>query len=338
MKQVVITSARQAELADYPDPAPREDWVVVRIDVTPMCTEYKMWLAGGRHEHLGHEAVGTVVALAQPGKVAVGQRVVVHPQYPCGVCELCAAGDHIHCEQGVSVRAFTGASAGWATYAQYIVKPDWLCTPIPDDLTSEHAALALCALGPSANAFTTMGVSAFDTVAITGLGPVGLGAVANAVHRGARVIGVEAHPWRAAKARELGAAEVLDPRDEATPERLRELTGGRGVDCALDCSGAPQAHRLLLDATRRRGRVAFVGEGSADTALRVSSDLLRKGLTLHGCWHYNLALYPRVLQTIREFPRIAALISHTFPMREVQAAFETIATQDTGKVLLLPWA
>lgn len=338
MKQVVITGERQCELRDFPDPSPKDDWVVVRIDVAPMCTEYKMWLGGHRAEHLGHEAVGTVAAVAQPGKVAVGQRVVVHPQTPCGTCELCVRGDYIHCEHCVSTRSATGNDAGWATYSQYIVKPDWLCCPIPDDVTSHRAGLALCALGPSFGAFHRMRVSAFDTLLITGLGPVGLGGVVNGVFRGARVLAVESNPWRAAKARELGATDVFDPADEATPARIRELTKGRGVDAALDCSGSPQAHRLLINAARRGGQVAFVGESGGETVLKVSDDMLRKGLTLHGCWHYNLSLYPRVMQVIRQFPDIDRLISHVFPMTQAQTAFETLAGQETAKVLLEPWA
>ena len=73
---------------------------------------------------------------------------------------------------------------------------------------------------------------------------------------------------------------VLDPRDETGLARVRSLTEGRGADCGLDCSGSPQAHRLLIDAVRRRGRVAFVGECSAETVLRISPDMIRKGLTL----------------------------------------------------------
>src|SRR6266542_2842684 len=95
-----------------------------------------------------------------------------------------------------------------------------------------------------------------------------------------RVFVVEGRPWRAAKARELGAAELLDPGGADTLARLRELTGGLGVDAALDCSGTVAAQRLCVDATRRRGQVAFVGECGEDLTLRASPDLIRKGLTL----------------------------------------------------------
>jgi L-iditol 2-dehydrogenase len=183
-----------------------------------------------------------------------------------------------------------------------------------------------------------MGVSAFDTILITGLGPVGLGAVVNARFRGARVIAVEALPWRAERGRAMGVAEVVDPRDEAALARIRELTGDRGVDCALDCSGNVQAERLCVDATRRKGQVAFVGECYDNLPLRISPDMIRKGLTLIGSWHYNLHDYPKIMQVIQESPLIDLLISHVIPLREIQAAFELSASHETAKVILQPWA
>lgn len=337
MKQVAIVGPRQAELIDVPDPQPIDDWVVVKVTVAPMCTEYKAWLGGQLSNCLGHEAVGVVCAVARPCGVAVGDRVVVHPTWPCGRCELCHAGDYIHCEHMVNVKAYTGSDSGTATYCQYVIKPDWLCTRIPDDISDDLAGLLLCGLGPSFGAFERIGLAACDTVVITGLGPVGLGGVVNAAFRGARVLAVESNAWRAELAVALGAEIVLDPRDEATPARLRELTGGRGASAALDCSGAVQAHRLLVDALGRGGRLAFVGESSADTVLHVSSDMIRKGLTLRGSWHYNLTRYGALVDVLRRSPVAARLITHTFAMSRVQDAFETLATQNTGKVLLRPF-
>ena len=337
MKRAVILGERRAGLVDAPEPKPKENWALVRVHVTPMCTEYKMYARGQRSEFLGHEAVGEVVAVAQPCRVKVGDRVVVMPLYACGQCELCVAGDYIHCEHSTSVDAFTGAPEGKATYAQYLLKPDWMLPLIPDDISYERAALALCALGPSFGAFQSMGVNAFDTVLITGLGPVGLGAVVNARYRGARVIAVDSAEWRAERARQMGAYAVLDPREPTILDRIRELTDGKGVDCALDCAGHVQAERLCIDAARRKGRVAFVGECMDELAIRVSPDLIRKGLTVIGSWHYRMPDYPLVLQVIRNSPLLDLLVSHVMPMREVRAAFELQMAGRSAKILLKPW-
>jgi threonine dehydrogenase-like Zn-dependent dehydrogenase len=333
----VILGERQAGLVDAPDPRPENNWALVKVHVTPMCTEYKSFMGGRRVEYLGHEAAGEVVEVARPCRVSVGDRVVVQPQYPCGKCRLCVAGDYIHCQHCVGVEAFTGSREGRATYAQYVLKPDWLLSPIPDGMSYERAGLAICGLGPSFGAFDAMALDAFDTVLITGLGPVGLGAVVNARFRGARVIAVDSVPFRVAKAKAMGAEAVLDPSDEELLETVRDLTEGVGVDCALDCSGTVAAERLCLDATRRKGHVAYVGECGQDFPIRISPDLIRTGITIHGSWHYNLNLYPQIAQVLAESPVIDELISHVLPMSEVQRAFELCASHETAKVILRPW-
>lgn len=336
MKKAVILGERQAGLVEVPDPQPKEDWVLVKVHAAPMCTEYKGWLRGSRWEYLGHEAAGEVVAVAQPGKVAVGDRVVVMPQYPCGKCELCISGDYIHCEQNIPFDRFVGSPEGKATMAQYLLKPSWLLPKIPDGVPYERAALACCALGPTYGALRRMNVTAYDTVLITGLGPVGLGGVVNARFRGARVFGVDLEPWRLERAEQMGA-EVFDARDPQLLEKIRAKTGGRGVDAAIDASGTVQAERLCIDATRRRGRVAFVGECGDPLEIRVSPDLIRKGLTVIGNWHYPLQGFPDIMEVVQRSPLIDLLISHVLPMSEIQKAMEISASHRCAKIILLPW-
>lgn len=329
MKKAIIEGERKASVVEVADPQPLGDWVVVEVQAAPMCTEYKGFVSGVANDTLGHEAAGVVSAVAQAARVQVGERVAVMPQYPCGRCALCVSGDYIHCE---SVSAVTGE--GRATMAQYLLKPDWLLPVIPDDISTEHGSMACCGLGPSFGAFERMQVDGFDTVLITGLGPVGLGGVINASFRGARVIAVDGVAWRRERALELGADLALEPD---SLEEIVAATGGLGVDAALDCSGAVAAHRLCIDATRRRGQVAFVGECGDETPLRVSQDMIRKGLTLVGSWHYNLRHVPGIWQVVRQRGGdIDRLISHRFGMSRVQEAFELQATGACAKVVLDP--
>lgn len=331
MQVLSITGERACALGEKPTPRASGDFVVVKVLAAPLCTEYKAFAAGVGSSCLGHEAAGEVVEIAQPGRVNVGDRVVVMPSFACGQCSLCLRGDFIYCHQGV------GPSEGVATYAQYLVKPDWLLVPIPNVISIEHAAMACCGLGPTFGAMQTMQVDRFDTLLITGMGPVGLGGVINGVFRGARVIAVESHPYRVELAKRLGAAAVVNPQDEDALEQILALTGGEGADKAIDCAGTPPAQRLLIKSVRRRGHVAFVAE-AAEFTLHVSMDLLRKGLTLHGQWHYNLGDAPRLMQVIRQSDvSLDAFITHTFPMRRAQEAWELQRTGACGKVILRPW-
>ena len=337
MKQAAITGIRQATLVDRPDPTPQGDWVVVKVHSAPMCTEYKRFLSGEPTDSLGHEAAGEVVAVAQPGRLKVGDRVVAMPLYGCGCCNLCVSGDYIHCQDVLQGNAFAPGGPGHATYAQYIVKPDWLLPRIPDAVSYDRASLACCGLGASFGAMQLMNVGAFTTILITGAGPVGLGAVVTARFRGATAIVVESAPYRADLARQMGAT-VLDPTDPDTPARIRDLTGGLGVDCAIDCSGTVQAQRLCVDATRRKGTVAFVGECSDPVALTISPDMIRKGLTLVGSWHYNLADFAKLMQVIERSPLLDLLVTHRFAMSDIQAAFDCSVSRQSGKIILNPWA
>lgn len=337
MLTVEITGPKQSALTERPDPQSKGNLTVVRIDVAPMCTEYKAYQGGWVSTHLGHEAAGVVEEVAQPGTVKPGDRVVAMPLYSCGTCPLCISGNYIHCQQSLDGVALTGSPWGTATYAQRLIKPDWLLLPIPEDLSMEHGAMACCGLGPTFGAMQTMNVGAFDTILIAGLGPVGLGGVINGTFRGARVLAIESHPYRAALAKELGAERVFDPNDPNTLAEIREYTGGTGVDAGIDCSGNPAGQRLLIDALRRKGRMAFVGE-AGDLTLQISNDMIRKGITLHGQWHFNLADAPRLFQVIRgNGSKIEKLITHRFPMEQVQDAFDLQLTGNCGKVLLYPY-
>lgn len=339
MKRAIVTGIRQADVAEGPNPKAKEDWVVIKVYSAPMCTEYKAFSEGKNHEHFGHEAAGEVIEVAQPGKVKVGDRVVVMPTNPCGKCVHCLNGDYIHCQDMVDFAEFHGSRDGSATMAQMLIKQDWMLLPIPDGMSYDHASMACCGLGPTFGAFQSMNVDNYDTVLITGLGPVGLGGVINARYRGARVIGVDSNKWRARKALELGAEAVIDPTDEDALQQILALTkNGRGVDKSVDCSGVVAAHRLCIDGTRRKGQIAFVGESGADTPLRISPDMIRKGLTLIGSWHYSMRDAIRMMDMICDLTHeLDKLISHTFPLSQIQAAWETQLSGDCAKVILKPW-
>jgi len=338
MQTVAITGERRAELVEVPDPVACGEFAVVKIHAAPMCTEYRAFASGAMHGPFGHEAAGEVVEVAQPGRVKVGDRVVVMPQLPCGKCDLCAGGDYIHCQHALDLTAETGYAHGNGTYAQYVLKQDWLLLPISEGMSYEHGSMACCGLGPSFGSMQLMRVDALDTVLVTGLGPVGLGAVVNAVFRGARVIGIESNPYRAALAQELGAESVIDPTTGDAVEQVRGLTGGLGATKAVECSGVGEAVVTCVKAVRRRGQVALVG-GSGDFTLNGWGDVISKGLTMHGAWHYNLAGSRRLMEVIaRTGWLLDRVITHTFPMARVQDAFELQLSGQCGKVVLHPWS
>ena len=130
--------------------------------------------------------------------------------------------------------------------------------------------------------------------------------------------------------------EILDPDDPHCIDRIRDLTGGKGADKSVECSGGDKYQRICIAGTRRKGQLAFVGE-SDDLTLRVSDDLIRKGLSLHGSWHWNLQDTALLMETIQgSTSLIDKLITHTFPLSRVEDAFKLQMTGKSGKVLLHP--
>jgi threonine dehydrogenase-like Zn-dependent dehydrogenase len=132
MKIVKITGKEKVELVEVPDPEAKGEFAVVKILSAPMCTEYKGYHDGVVSSSLGHEAAGEVVEIGRDGPVNVGDRVVVMPQRPCGRCPLCLKGEYIHCQHCLDIKQETGYEHGDGTYAQYILKQDWLLVPIPE--------------------------------------------------------------------------------------------------------------------------------------------------------------------------------------------------------------
>ena len=336
MKRAAITGVRQTQLVETPMPEPKEDWVLVKVHAVPLCTEYKNWLTG--NEYHGHEAAGEVVKVAQPGRVKVGDRVVVMPGWPCGKCALCLSGEYIHCQNWYNHHELSGLAHGGDTHVQYLLKQDWLLVPIPDGLSYELASLACCGVGPTFGAMENMNVTATETVLITGGGPVGLGGVVNAKYRNAKAILVEPLPYRQQKAKELGADLVLDPSDPELRSKIMQFTDGRGVDAALETAGLVQAQRLCIDVTRRRGKISLIGECSEDLPVQASNDFIRKGIALMGQWHYNRNGAFKIMKMLADSPVAEKLITHVLPMSKFQDALAICADHSCGKIILQPWA
>jgi L-iditol 2-dehydrogenase len=334
LQAAAITSPGVVEVLDQPRPSASKDLVVVKILIAPMCTEFKHRKAGAALLSLGHEAAGVVVEAGDSARARVGDRVVVMPHYGCGVCWLCTSGEHMYCPTQRDVLRETDQRFGTATYAQYILKPDWLLAPIPDDIPLDHAALACCGLGPSFNALQRMGVNSLDTLLVSGCGPVGLGAIAQGVVRGARVLAAETHPYRAELARTLGAERVLNPLVEDVAHEVRLETKGTGVDAAVDTSGAPMAAETLARSLRPRGRLSFVAWGNEITLPPV----VPLGLDFYGCWHWNhQTSAPLMWETVRKAAGLLdTMITHRFPLDDVASAMDLQDTGECGKVFLLP--
>ena len=322
-------------MSERPEPQAKGDIVKVKLIVCPMCTEWQAWSIGKESHELGHEGVGLVVDAAASKMLKTGDRVVVMPHAGCGMCPACLSGEHILCTDQRDLLAETGSRSGIGCYAQYLLKPDYLLWKVPADLSTMHAAMAVCALGPTFTAMRRMAVTARDAVVVSGCGAVGLGAIVNARTIGARVIALEINPYRMELAASLGAEMVLDPRDPELIAKVRAATGRYGADAAIETSNNPSAPPAVLERVRPRGRLAFVTWSGEVPVPRITG----KGIDNFGCWHWNHQEHgEEMAQRVRlAGPLLDKFMTHRFALEDVEEAFALQATGQCGKVMLLPF-
>jgi threonine dehydrogenase-like Zn-dependent dehydrogenase len=343
MRGVVFTGNRQLELRDFPDPTPGPGEVVLEIKASGMCgSDLKFYRAAGNEAAslglggsgkrviAGHEPCGVIAAVG-PGvseaEARVGQRVMNHHYAGCGRCKHCRVGWSQLCPSGITVFGVTGDGA----HARYLKVPARTNVPLPDELTFEEGAAVSCGTGTAYGALKRIDVSGRDTLAVFGQGPVGLSATMLGAAMGARVIAVDISADRLALARELGAHAVVNSRETDPVKAIKELTHGEGAEATMDCTGLPEPRVAAVKSTATWGRMCFVGEGGA-TSFDISSDLIRKQLTLVASWTFSSMGQWECARFVadRKVP-LGRLLTHRFRIDEAAAAYKLFDTQTTGK-------
>ena len=175
------------------------------------------------------------------------------------------------------------------------------------------------------------------TIAIFGQGPVGLSATQLASAMGARVIALDTSAERLARAKELGAAETIDPKAAGDVVRaIRDLTRGEGADLSLDASSSPEARRQAVRCVRTWGKACFVGEGDTVT-LDVSNDLLRRQVTLIGSWTFSTVGQADCARFVADRGiDVDRLFTHRWRLEQAEEAYRLFDAQTSGKGVILP--
>jgi propanol-preferring alcohol dehydrogenase len=152
---------------------------------------------------------------------------------------------------------------------------------------------------------------------------------------GARVIAIDVLESRLQQAVTLGAAEVVNSGQEDAVGRVRELTGGRGADVVLECSGNPAGQNTALDVAAKLGAVAFVGE-SRKTEINPSDQIIRKMLTVIGGWYFARGEWDEIVRFVLDRQvRVEDLISHEFSIEDAEAAFGAFDRRETEKAVFI---
>ncbi|MDF8334893.1 alcohol dehydrogenase family protein [Novosphingobium cyanobacteriorum] len=265
MKALRYFGPREIRYESMDDPTPKDRGdAIIKVEACAICgSDLHIYHGHGFSNDLGfcvgHEAVGEVVeAGSAVSQLKVGDRVMIPASVGCGACRQCLSGVVNLCEQGKA--ACYGLSAelqGSQAEAVRVPAADFNAVKIPEGISDEQALLLTDNLATAWFGVRNAGVMPGNSVAIVGLGPIGLMAVDSALVMGAHVVfAIDPVPERRALAEQAGAI-ALHP--ETAIEAVKEATKGRKLDCVVEAVGRDEAVDLALRLVRPRGTVSVIG-------------------------------------------------------------------------------
>ncbi len=276
--------------------------VLVRVKAALTCgTDVKVFRRGYHARMIvppalfGHELAGDIVALGEDVRgFQVGQRVVAANSAPCGQCFFCNRGNENLCDD---LLFNNGAYAEFIRIPARIVQKNMY--EVPAHISYQDAALIeplACVL----RGLEETGIRPGDSVAVMGLGPIGLMFVRLAKVHGARVIAIGRRVTQLERAASMGAQElVLSSDTDSLVKRIRDLTHGRGADVAIEAVGQPEAWEAAVRMLRRGGIVNFFGGCPNDSRITLDTQLLHYSeLTCKASFHHTPAHIRKALEIV----------------------------------------
>jgi 2-desacetyl-2-hydroxyethyl bacteriochlorophyllide A dehydrogenase len=312
----LVHPGRPVESHDVPIPDVGAREVLVRVRAAGICHSDAHYRAGRSPASplpltLGHEVAGVVERVgADVAAVRPGDRVCLHYLIACGDCLHCSRGHEQFCRTGSMIGHFR--DGGWA---DYIVVPERNAVRLPDEIPFEHGAVLMCSSATSLHALRKARLTGGETVAVFGVGGLGMSAVQLARALGALdVFAVDLDADKLRAAREYGAVPV-DAREDDPVAAIRRRTGGRGVDVALELIGLPVTMRQAVQALGVQGRAVIAGLADQPLELDTYRDLLGKEAELIGANDHLLQELPLLLELAkRQVLDLTRVVARTVPL------------------------
>jgi alcohol dehydrogenase len=288
---------------------------------------------------IGHEFVGTVTAAGEEvTRVKVGDRVLGCFHTACGACFFCLRGAYHKCDR---MRVFghgelLGALPGTQAEQALVPMANLTLRPVPESVPDDVALFAGDVMGTGYHAVDSAQLRPGDSVAVLGLGPVGLCAVQVAVAAGAGpVVAIDTVAQRLDVARAFGATAV-HLSEESPRDVVRRLTGGRGVDAVIDAVGHPDALGLAVRLARKAGTVVAIGVYAEPCEVHMGVVWI-KALTLRTGHANVIGHVDRVLGMLAAGTLDpTALVTHHLPLDRAPEAYAIYDRREALKIVLTP--
>jgi len=302
MKAVrMVEPGKPLELQEIPIPSAGEEGVLVRVRAAGICHSDAHYRAGQSSMGmipitLGHEVAGEVEWIgSKVTNVKAGERVCLHYNLSCGECYYCKSGNEQFC---TTVKMIGHHIDGG--YAEYIAVPARNAIPLPDEIPFEEGATLMCASATAFHALRRGRVKDGETVAVFGVGGLGLSAIQLAKALGAiDVYAVDIKSDKLELASEYGAIPINASRMDAV-EEIRRLTKGRGVDVALEMIGLQATMKQTIDSLGILGRAVIVGLSQTPLEIHPYQTLIGYEAEIIGSNDHLLEELPLLIEMARQ--------------------------------------
>ena len=327
MKAAYLVEKRRYEIREVDKPVPGDDEVLIRIRHVGICGADVEFFGDGAvggwvlDEPVvsGHEPAGEIAGLGRNVTgFEIGDPVVVEPGEPCWKCDLCKKGLYNMCDDVV----FYGVPGTDGAFREYVTATADMVFKLPQGVSTLTGALVE-PLAVGFHAANQSGAKLGMSATILGSGCIGLMILLALRARGLREIYVvDTIERRLQKAKELGAAEVINVTDKDAVEAVNALTGGKGTDLVYEVTGSKQATLQTVGLVKKAGTITMIGLSSyADLPFDING-LICKEATIKTNFRYR-NLYPVVLEALRAGQiDLEKVISDIFKFEDIQAALE----------------
>ena len=358
MKAAVLYEANQPLVVEEIelDP-PKAGEVKIKVGAAGICRSDLHFMDGDAKCPLpivlGHEAAGTVEEVGEGvTSVAPGDRVVIAFVSPCGRCENCVIGrPNICLTRGKFVMSqFDGTSRmhkgdtkiaqfdQMSCFASHTVVPESACIPAPSDLPLEIAAFIGCCTTTGVGAvFNSAKMEPDSTVAVVGCGGVGLNVIMGSVLSNARqIIAVDINEGKLEFAMKFGATHSVNPTQQDAVERVKELTGGRGVDYAFEVFGSPDTTAQAFDMTKKGGTAVVVGispwgtKAPIDPVALVRDDKLLRG-SYYGSSRMSADMPKYIDMYLSGKLPLDDLVTRRYSLDQINEAYDDLQRGEIGR-------
>ena len=344
MKALLMEEYRILKYTEFPDPKPQNSHdILVKIKAVAICGSDVHGFDGstGRRKPpiiMGHEAAGEIVETGSEVKAfKKGGRITFDSTIYCGECFYCRNGMVNLCDNRMVLGVSCDEYRRHGAFAEYVVIPERIAVPLPDDLSYEEAACTEPA-AVAAHAVRRTPISLNETVAVVGSGLIGNLVIQMLKNSGAgKIIALDTDPSRRETALSFGADLALDPADSDLAKKITEAGNGRGADRVIEAVGSSAPINTAISIVRKGGSVTLVGNISPSVEIPLQAVVSRE-LSLKGSCAIS-GEYPLALDLMaRKKIDVKALISATAPLSEGEAWMNKLYNREGNllKVVLLP--